>query len=112
MELRLNGECGESDFWREVRECVEAMADALPPQARGWSVTLRRKVPADNVELIGAGEPDDPTDYWVVFINDDIKDITIGVPTDDDEDLAGATTTARFLVELLDQVANATPECE
>jgi hypothetical protein len=88
------------------------MADALPPHVPGWSVTLRRKVPADDVELIGAGEANDPTNYWVVFINDDLKDVTIGVPTDDDEDLAGATATARFLVELLDHLANAMPECE
>jgi hypothetical protein len=104
--VRLQGSCGKSAFWQEVRRRVEENRDTVPTHALTWTITVRRKTPSDDRQLESSGDVDDPSDYWAVYVNDEALELTVCVPRDHEPDLTSAAA-ANFLIELLGHAAEA-----
>jgi hypothetical protein len=105
VTVRLQGSCGNSAFWREVRRRVEDGRDTVPSHALTWSVVVRRKTTSDDRVLVASGEAEDPSDYWAVYVDDEALELTVCVSHEHEFDLTSAAT-AEFLIELLSHASD------
>ena len=107
MRLELVGNLNDSPLWRTVGRTAGEWLDACPATAAGWTISVRRKSSSDDDILVVDCEGDDPTDYWAVFIDQEVRKVDVAVAVDGDDDLAGPDEIAEFLLALLSGAADA-----
>lgn len=110
MRLELVGNLNDSPLWRTVGQTAGEWLNACPATAAGWTMSVRRKSSSDDDILVVDCEGDDPRDYWAVFIDQEVRKVDVAVAVDGDDDLAGPSEIAEFLLALLSGAADAVAE--